>query len=118
MRGIWIWVITVESMKAAVASPAPELPPPTSSAYRGTTDRSNWKPKSAAKATKMSRTTGLVNNVSRSDVPVFCAGPFTPHNVTAGFPGAQPRRGTVLTPAPRRVDDVDDASLYLHVLGG
>src|SRR5688572_27945268 len=115
MRGIWIWVSTVESMKAAVARPAPELPPPASFAYRGTTENSNWKPKRAAKATRVSRITGQVSKTSRSLVPVVCAGPFTPLTLpakTASFPG-QKR----LDSPPGRVYDVDHASLYRHVPG-
>src|SRR5919107_2065547 len=77
MRGIWIWVSTVDSMKAAVASPAPELPQPASSAYSGTTESSNWKPKSAAKATRVNNATGRVNRASRSVAPFVCADPFT-----------------------------------------
>jgi hypothetical protein len=92
MRGIWIWVSTVESMKAVVARPAPELPPPASFAYRGTTESSSWKPKRAAKATRVSRTTGRVNKTSRFVAPVVCAGPFTLFTLpakTASFPGEE-----------------------------
>src|SRR5215212_4820885 len=75
-------------MKAAVARPAPELPL-ASSAYTGTTESSNWKPKRAAKATRVSRTTGRVNKTSRSGAPVVRACPFTPLTLparTASFP--------------------------------
>src|SRR5215212_7589098 len=122
MRGIWIWVITVDNMKAAVASPAPELPPPASSAYSGTTESSNWKPKSAAKATRVSNTTGRVNKDSRSGAPDVRADPFTPLTLQHLMPWVAravrepPYRGAVLTPAPRGMDDVDHASLYGYVL--
>src|SRR5215203_6165404 len=115
MRGIWIWVSTVESIKAAVARPAPELPPPASSAYRGTTESKSWKPKRAAKATRVSKITGRVSKTSRSVAPVVCARPFTLLTLpakTASFPG-----GSVLDSPPWRVHDVDHASLYHHVPG-
>src|SRR5215208_7236443 len=130
MRGIWIWVSTVESMKAAVARPAPELPPPASSAYRGTTESSSWKPETAAKATRVSRTTGRVNKASRSGPPAVCAGPFTPLTLPAraaahfswslGWYVDGSRTAhipTALISAPWWMYDVDHASLYRHVLG-
>jgi hypothetical protein len=92
MRGIWIWVSTVESMKAAVARPAPELPPPAWSAYRGTTESKSWKPKRAAKATRVSRITGRISKTSRSVASVVRARPFTLFTLPAGiasFPGEE-----------------------------
>src|SRR5829696_2957984 len=99
MRGIWIWVSTLESIKAAVARPAPELPPPASFAYRGTTESSSWKPKRAAKATRVSRTTGRVSRTSRSVVPVVCAGPFTPLTLPAAadWEGLDPSQSALLS---------------------
>src|SRR5215210_1749925 len=118
MRGIWIWVSTVESMKAAVASPAPELPPPITSAYSGTTESSNWKPKRAAKETRMSSITGRVSKASRSVDPVVCGGLLTLLTLQHPMPWVAravrepPLQGAVLTSASGWVDDVDYASWW------
>src|SRR5215204_5174550 len=122
MRGIWIWVSTVDDMKAAVASPAPELPPPASSAYSGTTESSNCKPKSAAKATMVNNTTGRVNKASRSGALPLCSGPFTALTLQHVTPWVSravrepPYREMGLTPPSGRMNDVDYASLYGYVL--
>src|SRR5215212_1711036 len=122
MRGICIWVSTVDNMKAAVASPAPELPPPASSAYSGTTESSNWKPKSAAKATRVNNMTGRVNKASRSGALPLCSGPFTALTLQHRMPWVGravregPLQGALLTPASGRMNDVDYASLYGYIL--